>query len=83
MPKGEAPKLKKAPPKNKKQKKAPAGVPVLVNWRPNNDGSISGQIIDSPNFINGEAITTSPIVKGTVESGEVVQTGSGSRYALD
>ena len=84
LPDREAPKKpavkKQAPPK---QKKAPPGTPILVNWRANGDGSISGQIIDSPNFMNGEAITTSPIVKGTVESGEIVQTGSGSRYALD
>ena len=62
--------------------KAPKGVPSMVNWRKNGDGSISGFISGSPNFPEGERITTSPIASGTVKAGEVVKTGSGSKYFL-
>jgi hypothetical protein len=54
----------------------------MVNWRKNGDGSISGFISGSPNFPEGERITTSPIASGTVKAGEVVKTGSGSKYFL-
>jgi membrane-bound lytic murein transglycosylase len=61
---------------------APNGVPTISGWKLNGDGSISGRISGSPNFKSGELITTSQIQKGRIESGEVVQTGSGSRYYL-
>ena len=61
---------------------APNGVPTISGWRLNGDGSVSGKITGSPNFRNGETVTTSPISKGRIEKGSVVQTGSGSRYFL-
>lgn len=65
------------------KKPAPRGVPILSRWRQNRDSSITGLISGSPGFDDGERITTSPIAKGTVAEGQVVQTGSGSRYYLD
>ena len=62
--------------------KAPRGVPVLSKWRQNRDGSISGFISGSPAFDDGDAVTTSPIVTGSIEGGSVVQSGSGSRFVL-
>jgi hypothetical protein len=75
---------KKAPlPKRTKAiGKAPGGVPTISSWRKKFDGSITGFISGSKNFSEGERVTTSPIVKGKVEVGEVVTTGSGSRYFL-
>lgn len=61
---------------------APKGVPTLSGWKLNGDGTVSGRISGSPNFKQGELITTSPIQKGRIDSGSVVQTGSGSRYFL-
>jgi hypothetical protein len=60
----------------------PAGVPKIVKWKKNFDGSITGFISGSPKFKEGEKVTTSPITKGTTGSGQVVTTGSGSRYFL-
>jgi hypothetical protein len=37
----------------------------------------------SRNFDDGSRITTSPITTGVIVSGEVVRTGSGSRYFLE
>lgn len=68
--------------KNAPVKKAPVGVPTLSRWRKNGDGSITGFISGSKNFSEGEKVTTSPIVSGSVSSGEIVKTGSGSRYYL-
>lgn len=62
--------------------KAPVGVPTLSRWRKNPDGSVTGNVSGSSNFTNGEKITTSKIVKGSFASGEIVVTGSGSRYFL-
>ena len=56
----------------------PKGVPVLSKWRKNSDGSISGIISGSPAYVDGDAISTSPI-KGEAISGAVVTTQSGSR----
>ena len=81
-----APKAKSAPrkpaPKAKPASKAPAGVPQISRWKQNADGSVSGNISGSPAFRDGERVTTSPIVRGRYSSGEVVTTGSGSRYYL-
>ncbi len=63
--------------------KAPAGVPTLARWRENADGSVTGNVSGSRNFTNGEKITTSKIVRGSFASGEVVVTGSGSKYFLN
>ena len=60
---------------------APRGVPTISSWSQNRDGSISGFISGSPSFADGESVTTSPI-KGEASDGEVVQTGSGSKYFL-
>lgn len=62
---------------------APRGVPTLKNWRKNGDKSVTGNISGSPNFKENEKVTTSPIVKGDIAGGEVVTTGSGSRYFLN
>jgi hypothetical protein len=61
---------------------APRGVPSITKWKENRDGSITGLIRGSPNFKDGERVTTSPIVSGRMAQGETVQTGSGSRYFL-
>ena len=61
---------------------APKGVPTILGWKLNRDGSITGRISGSPNFKQGELITTSQIVRGRIERGSVVQTGSGSSYFL-
>jgi len=66
-----------------KTKPVPRGVPTISKWRENRDGSISGFISGSPAFDDGDAITTSPIVSGELVGGNIVQTGSGSRYYLD
>ena len=71
---------KKAP--APKTKMAPNGVPTMNRWKINSDGSISGIITGSINFKEGELVTTSMITKGRIDQGEVVTTGSGSRYFL-
>lgn len=63
-------------------KKAPAGVPSLVKWKLNKDKSVTGYISGSKTFPEGEQITTSPIVSEVITRGEVVKTGSGSKYFL-
>ena len=64
-------------------KKAPRGVPMLSRWRKNLDGSVSGLVSGSRSFTDGERVTTSPIKSGSLSSGEVVVTGSGSKYFLE
>ena len=73
-----SPSLKVAP----KKSSAPPGVPKMAKWRKNRDGSVTGFISGSRNFDEGEKITTSPIVKGDIANGSLVQTGSGSKYFL-
>jgi hypothetical protein len=63
-------------------KTAPRGVPTFTRWRKNGDGSITGIISGSNVFSDGDRVTTSPIARGEIEKGEVVTTGSGSRYFL-
>jgi hypothetical protein len=58
---------------------APRGVPVISSWTQGRDGSITGRISGSPNFRDGERVTTSP-VSLSAAGGTVVQTSSGSRY---
>jgi len=84
------PAVKKAPPKRPAVKKAtsprakvaPKGVPTMTRWKLNSDGSIRGNISGSPNFRDGEQVTTSMITKGRIDQGEIVTTGSGSQYFL-
>jgi hypothetical protein len=64
-------------------KRAPMGVPTLRRWRKNSDSTISGLVFGSRAFDDNARITTSPITKGVVTSGEVVRTGSGSQYFLE
>lgn len=64
------------------KKQAPRGVPTMSRWKKNRDGSITGLISGSKAFSDGDRVTTSPITKGNVAGGEVVTTGSGSRYFL-
>jgi hypothetical protein len=63
-------------------KTAPRGVPTFTRFRKNRDGSITGIISGSPNFTDGDRVTTSAIAKGKIEKYEVVVTGSGSKYFL-
>jgi hypothetical protein len=63
-------------------KKAPGGVPSLVKWKLNKDNTITGFISGSSTFPEGEKVTTSPIVSEVIQNGEVVRTGSGSKYFL-
>ena len=72
----------RAPAPKQPARTAPRGVPTISGWRKNGDGTITGNIRGSPNFKDGQKVTTSPITQGTVNSGEVVKTGSGSRYFL-
>ena len=67
---------------NNKLKTAPKGVPTVVAWTIRSDGGIAGQVFGSANFKQGERFETSPIVKGEVDNGNVVETASGSRYFL-
>jgi hypothetical protein len=73
---------KKAAPPKKQQKKAPSGVPSLARWKENDDGTVTGFISGSSSFDEGERVTTSPIASGKVTAGQVVRTGSGSKYFL-
>uniref|UniRef100_A0A7S2VF22 Uncharacterized protein n=1 Tax=Entomoneis paludosa TaxID=265537 RepID=A0A7S2VF22_9STRA len=61
---------------------APKGVPVLKRWRKTKDGAITGMVYGSSSFSDGDRVTTSPIAFGKVSKGEVVKTGSGSKYYL-
>ena len=69
--------------KPKTAKTAPRGVPTIKRWKQNRDGTVSGLIYSSPNFDDGERVTTSAITQGNLSPGEVVKTGSGSRYFLE
>lgn len=71
------------PPVQKVNKTAPPGVSTISRWRKNADNSVTGLVSGSRGFTDGQRITTSPIQSGTFASGEVVKTGSGSRYFLE
>jgi hypothetical protein len=62
--------------------KAPDGVPTLLKWSTNKDGTITGVISGSPSMDDGEYITTSPIASGEKKRGKTVTTQSGSKYFL-
>jgi len=78
--------LKKTPTKQHPTESAisdiPAEMPFLMEWKKNRDGTITGFISGSPSFADGERITTSKIANGALKSGEIVETGSGSKYFL-
>jgi hypothetical protein len=63
-------------------KAPPEGVPTLVRWETNEDGSITGVVFGSSKIGDGSAITTSPIVKGEQKQYEIVTTVTGSLYFL-
>lgn len=69
--------------KGSTSKKAPFGVPSVSRWRQNTDKTITGLVSGSRSFEDGSRITTSPITSGKISPGEVVRTGSGSRYFLE
>merc|ERR1712160_147630 len=62
--------------------KAPRGVPVISNWKKERDGGISGRIFGSPQFEEGEFVSTSPITSEAAD-GALVTTESGSKYFLE
>jgi hypothetical protein len=79
-----APTPKAAPKKSvPTPKAAPRGVPTVSRWKKNSDGSVTGFISGSNAFRDGERVTTSPIKRGKISNGEVVITGSGSKYFLE
>jgi hypothetical protein len=61
---------------------SPKGVPSLMRWKKNRDGSVTGLITGSDQFDENERITTSPILKGIIAPGNLVETKSGSKYFL-
>merc|ERR1711966_139629 len=80
--KGSPPQAPSPTPKQQKQVSKPRpGVPTVSKWSQNPDGSINGRISSSPNFNDGESITTSPVGQGAI-SNSVVITSSGSKYFL-
>lgn len=61
------------------QRSAPRGVPIISNWQKTHNNSVTGKISLAVGFNDGDNITTTPIVKGNLESGSVIETTSGSR----
>ena len=45
-------------------------------------GSIVGRIYNSPTYVDGDVVWTSPITQGTVQDDSTVSTESGSKYYL-
>ncbi len=45
-------------------------------------GSIVGRIYNSPTYVDGDVVWTSPITKGVVKENQEVATESGSKYYL-
>jgi hypothetical protein len=56
-------------------------VPSLVEWKQNEDGTITGFVNNKVGFEDGTQITTSPVSLGA-RSGMIVQTRGGSKYKL-
>jgi hypothetical protein len=61
---------------------APVGVPTLMQWTYNDDGTVSGTIFGSSSIRDGNLINTSPIARGVAQRFQVVTTESGSAYFL-
>jgi len=60
----------------------PSKLPTFKGWKHRSDGSIVGRIYNSPTYVDGDIVWTSPITKGTVKENAEVSTESGSRYYL-
>mmetsp|Transcript_64669 Transcript_64669/g.185987 ORF Transcript_64669/g.185987 Transcript_64669/m.185987 type:complete len:565 (-) Transcript_64669:344-2038(-) len=60
----------------------PAGIPKLVEWSANDDGTITGVVSGSAKLNDGDMITTSPIVEGSPQQYATITTASGSAYFL-
>lgn len=60
----------------------PSNLPTFKGWKHRSDGSIVGRIYNSPTYVDGDIVWTSPITKGTVRENAEVSTESGSRYYL-
>jgi hypothetical protein len=52
-------------------------------WKVDKDNAIKGFIYGSNSFKDGVFVTTSPIIKGKLVKGNLVQTSSGSKYFLE
>lgn len=65
----------------KKPPKINSKIPILTNFIQNKDGSLTARIYNSKNFVDGDAITTSPIPI-TAKDGMLVTTATGSKYQL-
>lgn len=61
---------------------APSDLPTFKGWRHRSDGSIVGRIYNSPSYVDGDVVWTSPITSGTVKDNSEVSTESGSKYYL-
>lgn len=60
----------------------PSDLPTFKGWRHRSDGSIVGRIYNSPTYVDGDVVWTSPITKGVVKENQEVATESGSKYYL-
>jgi len=58
-------------------------IPIIKEWKMKKDGSITGHIYNSPDFYQGQYVTTSPL-KGDsiVKAGSIATTNGGSKYHL-
>lgn len=60
---------------------AEGDIPTLVEWRQNEDGTLTGFVNNKQGFDDGTVITTSPVDQ-VAKPGMVVQTIGGSKYKL-
>lgn len=56
--------------------------PTIRTWKQNADGTITGFISGSPDYKNGESVTTSPIREKKLSAGKIVTTIRGNKYKL-
>jgi hypothetical protein len=68
--------------KNNKGTRVISKAPIIKNWRKNPDGSITGNISNSPDFRNNQEVTTSKIVERNIKGDQTVTSVSGSKYRL-
>jgi len=68
--------------KQRGNNKPPEGIPIIFNWKQNDDGSVTGEVSRSPCFNDGAMISTS-IITQRARGGTIVTTASGSRYFLE
>lgn len=68
--------------KNDKGTRVISKAPIIKNWRTNPDGSITGNISNSPDFRNNQEVTTSKIVEKNIKGDQTVTSVSGSKYRL-